>query len=77
MSNARNKADMLAELAPFLPLARVVARWVYAGIALHGYLVGRNSSPDSSHSEFVSTGCVLYADSLIAELEKPRAEGGA
>lgn len=73
MSKNRTAVDVLAELSPLLPLARVVARWVFTGVALHGYLVGRERDAQPMlWSRDVIRGCVRYADDLIAELETPK-----
>lgn len=74
MSKERTTADVLAELLSLLPLVRVVARWVFAGLTLHGYLAGRNSDNRVTQPGQAARACVAYADELIAELEKT--EGG-
>lgn len=66
--------QLLSELAPLLPLARLIERRVIAVVAMHGLLCHHGDDIDqSSMGEYATQ----YADGLIAELDKPKAEGGA
>ena len=42
----------------------------YAGLAMLGFLSGRNNASDSSDPRTVASSCLGYADAMIAELER-------